>query len=699
MNQSEPSASPIVSGYNRFLAFVVACIAALFSLVIYYFTCHRTIAWWDSGEYTTAALTLGVAHPPGSVLLTIIGWLVTKLPVGISKAFSLNLLASVLAAVTVAGVCYVAARILPVAGRRGSSDLFRTGHPVAISGVLLAGLMLGHSNTLWLYAVKFTPYILTALFTVLILWAMLQWWESADRREAVKWLFLIGLLFGLDFSVHRTNLLMLPVFALWLAIRNPRTFLSPRAWVFGGVGLLAGLAFHLVIMPMAAANPILNSNDPSTITRLWEYVSLKQYGGGWLVNLYPRKTPFWSHQLVDYIKTFGNNFCYIDGKLGLLGVVPAFLGVYGLVALLRRSWRLALSVLALFLMMSLGVVIYLNIPEFFRTFDRHYMPSFVLTAVLMAYGAAHLLSAALSWAGVRRWVAAFIIVILAGGAAANQVLSNYESVDGSHSFYASDSARNYLAGLEQNAIIFTTGDNDTWPPLYLQTAENYRRDVSVINLGLLNTSWYLTNLQNREPDFPLKLSSDDFAGLAPRPFPDTTVSIPFIRSARHTDSATAGEGGIDTLLIRLSPGGAQKYFLVQDQLLLRIIKNNNWVRPIYFTSPYGWLKSHLRPEGIVQRLVTPDASAIDRQLLADNLFNKYTYRGFKNPFRPLDFATRWVGINLLTSFLMLAHEYHQAGEYEECRRVMNRMNEVISVDIIDPPDQLRALARSLCVQP
>jgi len=600
-------------------------------------------------------------------------------------------MAGLLAAVTAFGVCYVAARSMADAERRGSFALFRRGNPAAIVGVLMAGLTFAFSVTMWLYAVKFTPYVLTALFTVLILWAMLRWWECADRSEAVKWLFIIGLLFGLDFSVHRTNLLMMPAFALWLVIRNPRTFLSAKAWLFGGTGLLLGLAFHFVIMLMAAANPIINSNDPTTLARFWEYVSLKQYGGGWLVNLYPRKMPFWSYQVMDYLRAFGKNFFYIDGRLSLLGVLPGLLGFYGLLVLFQRNRRLATSVLMMLFMMSMGIVIYFNIPEFFRAFDRHYLPSFLLFSVLIAYGSAHLLTLALSRVGLKRWITTLLVVVLTAGAAGNQLLSNYEAADSSKDYFALDAARNYLSGLDKNGIVFSSGDNDTWPLLYVQTAEGFRVDVTVINLGLLNTSWEVSNLQRREPDFPLKLSEEGYARLRPRRFPDTTIVIPY--------TLPDNEDSVSSLLIDLTPEGQQPYFLVQDQLVLRIIQRNKWVRPIYFTSPYAWLKSHLRPEGVVHQLVTADDPGIDRALLRENLFERYAYRGFSDPPRRLEYASKWAGVNLITSFMMLAYDYHNAGEYEQCWLVMDRMKEVISVEAVNPPDHLKSMTESLCVQP
>ena len=125
-----------------------------------------------------------------------------------------------------------------------------------------------------------------ALFTALLLWAILNGSRNNNSAYAAGWLFVVMLLFGLDFSVHRTNLLLLPGVFIWMVLCYPRTFLGFKNWIAGGFGLTLGLAFHLLIMPMAARNPVLNASDPSNWSRFYYYISLQQYGGSWLVNMW-----------------------------------------------------------------------------------------------------------------------------------------------------------------------------------------------------------------------------------------------------------------------------------------------------------------------------------------------------------------------------------------------------------------------------
>lgn len=238
-------------------------LASLTALLIYGFTAFRTITWWDASEYIITAATLGVPHPPGSLLLVLTGWMITRLISGIAPAFLLNLLAGAFAAGTILGAGYVRYRLLqidlPVEVHENSdSQIILT-----ITGCTTGMLIVAFSETLWSYAVKFTPYILTGFFTILILWALLRWWEEADSHRSTLWLFLIALLFGLDFAVHRTNWLLLPGLLPWILLRRSRTLFSPKAWGAGVGGLAAGLSVLFLIIPMAAREPLLNLTDPS----------------------------------------------------------------------------------------------------------------------------------------------------------------------------------------------------------------------------------------------------------------------------------------------------------------------------------------------------------------------------------------------------------------------------------------------------
>jgi hypothetical protein len=440
---------------------LVACTAAgLLPLVVYWLTCHRAITWWDSAQYSLAAATLGIVGSPGSLLLTVLGWTVTRLPLGISTAFALNCLAGFLAAGTVALAVRVACDLHGWATRDDPSSTSW----LAAAAIVLGSFPLAFGPTLWTYAIKFTPYVLTAIVTGTILFALVRWWRIAAGEAGARWLFLIAFLVGLDFSVHRTNALLVPGVLFWVLIRRPRAVASIRSWAAGAAGLLVGLSLQLFLMPIASRSPDLNMGNPSSWSRWWDYVSLQQLGGGFLFNVFPRRSGFFDHQVRDVMAALGSSFASVDGALLFLGVVPLVLAVYGVISMWRKDARLAAALVVLFVTAVLATALYFNKPEsYFRPLDRHYLPCLVIFALISAYGAGAAVSRLYRLGGLRGAGLASALLGLIAAVGIGRLADNYATHDRSRSYFAYDYASNLLSYLPRDSILLTGGDNDTFP--------------------------------------------------------------------------------------------------------------------------------------------------------------------------------------------------------------------------------------------
>src|SRR5262245_52530720 len=140
------------SGMNALLSSraIPAGVGAV-AFVAYAATAARTITWWDGSSYPLAAVTLGIPGAPGSLLLTVIGWLVTFVPIVHPVAFRLNLLAALLAAALAGLITGLGARLATEEGRE-------PGGAEWIAGAL-AGLGFAFAVTPWTYATQFTPYV------------------------------------------------------------------------------------------------------------------------------------------------------------------------------------------------------------------------------------------------------------------------------------------------------------------------------------------------------------------------------------------------------------------------------------------------------------------------------------------------------------------------------------------------------------
>ncbi|HEY2162728.1 MAG TPA: DUF2723 domain-containing protein, partial [Gemmatimonadaceae bacterium] len=664
---------------------LIAVLVAAAAAGVFWRTVYPTITWWDSSSYSLAAATLGVNSPPGSLLLTLIGWPVARLSFGFSPAHALNLFAGLLAAVTSALVYVVSLASLRIAGFEGRANA------ATALGAAAGALTFAFGGTLWTYATQFTPYILTAVFTGLILWTMLRWWIDADRPGAWRWLALLGFLFGLDFSVHRTNALLIPGAVVWILLRRPTTFRSPTAIRAGAGALAAGLAVQLFLIPIAAfTNSTLNFSDPSSLSRFWDYVTIKQLGGSFLLRLFPRNSPIWSAQTLDVLRMLGHNFLNVTGHAGALGLLPAIAAAGGIVALWRGNRRFAAALASVLLLQTAFTVLYFNIPSnFFRTFDRHYLPIGVTIGVLIACG----LGAAMERASARPARIAFA-ALAAALLPATLIWNNWSTHDASRRYFARDYAANALFGLPPNAIYFTVGDNDTFPVMYLQSVEGVRPDVTIINLSVANIPRWPDQLRKHDPTVPLSLSLDQRTALVERPWSDTVAVL-----TAPAESGAAGGALRDSIVLRVRPAYSA-FMLPAEVVLLDIVRTNAWHRPITFAVTGGgameWLKPYARIEGLYHRIVPVLNPTADPRLLRAHLLDLARYRGFADSSVAVDDVSRTMGMQAYGPLITLLSADAAVGALDACRADRGALLARLPLDRLTAPPEYRGPIESAC---
>ncbi len=644
------------------------------ALLVYWLTAYPTITWWDSSQYSLAAATLGTPGPPGSLLLTLLGWVVAQLPFG-SVAHTLNVFAGVLAAGTIALVYLVVVRLGRMTGESGGS--------AALVGAALGALALGFGDTLWQYATQFTPYVLTAVFTGLILYTLLRWWEKAESPDAWRRLAVLALLFGLDFSVHRTNALLIPGAILWVLVRRPRTFRDGRAWLGAAGGMAVGLAVQFVLVPIAlTSSSILNNPTVGSWSGFWDYVSLQERGGGFLFGLFPRHAPIWSVQTMDLLRVFAHDFFSVHGMLGPLGLLPGLAGVFGLVVLWRRNRRLAIAFKWLLVLQAAGTILYFNIPAtYFRSFDRHYLPVCVTFAVLVAYGLGAVLGGVARVPERARLPLATVGGLAALLVAVTPLVNNWSARDDSNQFFAQDFATNLLEGLPPKAVLFTAGDNDTFPLWYVHSVERVRPDVEVVNLSLANTVWYVDALLERDPSFPISLSHAERTafGMASA-WHDTTIVVP-VEGTGAQLGLTPGTPVPTSIALDAKPSFGNRISLA-DRELLDIVETNRWRRPLCFSltvgaDGMGALRPYGRQDGLYWRIVPVAHPKPDLAVLRWNVLGAYNYRGYADPHARLDGVSRNMAALHAMSFLALLRADSAAGDTRQCVADGKRLEAVL----------------------
>lgn len=476
---------------------VVAAVVFVLSLAVYVATCARTVTLVDSGELIVAAATLGVAHPPGFPVYTLVGHLFSLLPFG-SVAFRLSFMSAffgAVAAALVALIVYeierqpaVVARSRRSGGRKEKGKRKGEAPPAAaeiapVSGWLAAlppaaaGLAFAWGAIAWSYAVVAEVYTLNLALLGGVLLLLLVFRRHVLLEEGnPRWLLpLAGLLYGLALGVHHvTVVLAFPAFAFLLLQKPVRRRLRAKtvAWTLAAGAL--GLGFYLYLPWAASREPLLNWGDPDSWQRFFWHVSARQF-----------QTNLFSGNAEQFFNHLGSFFKSLGAELTLAGVA---LGLLGAMRLWRRlRWgSLFLLLLAVF---GIGYAVNYDIAE---DTGAYYLVTFLVLAVAAGAG----LFQIAEWAARRRGWAVAAVALAALLPAANLVL-HFTANDLRRDLVARHYVEDALAGVPTRGQLLTLDWQLYSPFLYLHHLEGFRPDVTVVDVNLVRRSWYVETYLRR----------------------------------------------------------------------------------------------------------------------------------------------------------------------------------------------------------
>lgn len=483
--------------------------------------------------------------------------------------------------------------------------------------------------------------------------------------------------------------------------------------------VVVGYSTYSTIYIRSSLDPVIDENDPDTPAKFVKYLNREQYGD-W--SIFDRRADVWEYQFKKmYVRYFGWQFIgkgtnkAADGLLadtisfrGLMGL-PFLIGLLGMVHHFLRDWRRASSVMTLFIMTGLAIVYYLNQEDPQpRERDYAYTGSFFAFAIWIGIGTSFLLELARDAfrenVGYRKIAAGVLAGVLLFAVPGNMLSFNYADHNRKGNFVAYDYSKNILETCEPNAIIFTNGDNDTFPLWFLQTVYGIRNDVRVINLSLLNTDWYIKQLRDHEPKVPINLTDAQIDGLAPRGWKEQEFNMNIVSQELH-DEWVEKIQAIDSTYVNNSKPGLRfnmrptlitpygNGIRIQDMMILHILEANRFKRPVYFAvtvAPSNLLgmDEFMRMDGLAFKLMPIKVARrfADPEIIRKNLFEKYSYRNLDNP--EVYYNDNIIALlgNYRSSFMTLMSAYMSKGQEEKALEAIDRMNEVVPESVIPPPD-------------
>lgn len=416
-------------------------------------------------------------------------------------------------------------------------------------------------------------------------------------------------------------------------------------------------------------------------------------------------------------------------------MLPFILGLIGMIFHFRKDRIDAFIVMMLFILTGVAIVFYLNqYPLQPRERDYAYVGSFYAFAIWIGLGVLAIYEL------VRKTIGEMPAALVGGviGLLAAPTLmakDGWDDHDRSNRTAARDLAYDYLNSCAPNAILFTNGDNDTFPLWYAQEVEGIRTDVRVVNLSLLNTNWYIDQLRRKayesEP-LPFTLSKEKLLGNRRLQIPlyDQNIEgytdlkqvvdfvarddaraklktrhadynyIPTSRFSLPVDTAKVLAGNVVPESLRDQIVPEIKWELKESAvtrnmlMVMDILANNNWERPVYFAITVGDdyylnLQEYFQLEGLAYRIVPVKKNQRDGQtgvvntdVMYERMVNQFEWGNMKAPDVYHGTETIRMTLNFRNIFSRLANALTAEGKTDKAAATLDKCMEVMPVDAV-----------------
>ncbi len=660
-------------------------VITLFTLIVYAMTVAPTLSYWDCGEFIACSHILGVPHPPGTPLFVELGRIFSLIPIAGDIAVRINYMSVITEAFAAAFAFLILVRVIRQGlGVPPGTPLTLWQAVVALGGGVSGALFMAFSTTHWNNAVEAEVYGASMVLIMILIWLALVWADRRGQPGDDRFLIGISYLSMLSLGIHMTTFLAVPVVFLFLISVDRRLRSDWRFWITGAVlflvavdlmmfligaglwaalsvlmaittrraaagwGLIAGLMVagwigysnQLYLPIRSAQDPWIDENNPETFESFRGFLERKQYGQTSMVKRMFTRRGTWANQFGDhphmgFYRYWKNQYGF--SGWAMLGVI--FLGFYGTWWIWRKAPSWGSMMLLLFLVGSLGLILYMNFadgtqyqklqPDAYmevRHRDYFFTPGYIIFGMMIGLG----LAALAAKLGERNTKLAMAIGVVAALLPLRTLSANWIDADRSRNYTPYDYAWNLLQSCKPNAILFTSGDNDTFPLWCIQEVYGVRKDVSIVNLSLANTDWYIYQMKHMW-GLPVTFTDEQILW---------TVMDPTMGVKRPKEPFKDPVSGNRHFLFATRDG--DRFVPANMMIVEHLIMNNKWERPVFFSSnPTDksrlGLDKHTRIVGQAFEVFREDVRMdFDWPSMDSLMTNVYKFRSYDDPTIGLD---------------------------------------------------------------
>ncbi len=489
------------------------------SMLVYYITAAPSLMFTDSGELAAACSSLNIAHPTGYPLFTILGHIWTMINPMASNIAWLNILAGVYTALS--AVFFMKWLQIFMGLGNDTADISDNTKAILSAGVALA---YAFSLTVWQQAVQIEVYSLQLLLMNMILFFFMK---GLTNEKEMKYFLLSSLFIGFGFANHGTTILLLPAILLLFFKRpNEKFDFSKSRFIQLAIlfiPMLMGVALYLYLPIRSSMAPNINWGE---VHRSFDKFLYHAGGEQYRVMMFTG-----SENFIDNFKLF---FSLMPGQMNLL----MFVAIWGLPLMLKQA-KTKLSFLLL---------LFIACAFYSFNYDIHDIEPYFITGyiAIFAIGAIGYMEILKKKTILLPLI--FVVPVLS-------LIFNYEKCDESENYTVESYTKILLENIEENAIIISS-QWDYWVSAfwYLQTVENMRSDVVLVEQELVRRTWYRNQMQHQYPVFFEKISSE---------YDDYMVELEKFESGQKYD--------------------ARQIQMRYEKLFNAIIDKNIDERPIYMT--------------------------------------------------------------------------------------------------------------------